>query len=159
VKRALIAATLAVAVCVFGFLGYETARFVMASPDPSSAAAAKPLREVQVDPSWIRAGNPRFTQVEISSSPDGRTTNGLWACEGPTTFVWQFAVDEVVYVLEGEVKVDYQGTSFVLHPGDTAAFHGGTSATWTIDQRLKKAYTLHNPGPLGRWWRSIFPAA
>jgi uncharacterized protein len=159
VKRSLIAAIVAASVCLLGVLGYETMRFVTTSPDLSSAAAARPLQEVQVDPSWIKAGTPTFAQVEIARSPDGRTTNGLWSCEGPTTFVWQFAVDEVVYVLEGEVEIDYLGRNFVLHPGDTAVFHGGTSATWTIEDRLKKAYTLHNPGPLGRLWRSIFPAA
>ncbi|MCE1174502.1 MAG: cupin domain-containing protein [Propionibacteriales bacterium] len=157
-KRSLIAATITAAVLTSGFLGFETARFVTASPQLSTDAEAKPMSVVQVDPSWIKSGNPTFTQVEIATSPDGRTVNGLWSCQGPTTFEWQFSVDEVVYVIEGEVQVNYQGRDFTLHPGDTAAFHGGTRSVWTVDTFVKKAYTLHNPGPLGRLWRDTFPA-
>jgi uncharacterized cupin superfamily protein len=158
VKRALIAATITAAVIASGLLGFETAQFVTESPQLSTDAIAKPMDVVQVDPSWIKSGNPVFRQVEIATSPDGRTVNGLWSCQGPTTFEWRFAVDEVVYVLEGEVQVTYQDNDFTLHPGDTASFHGGTRATWTVSNFLKKAYTLHNPGPLGRLWRDTFPA-
>ena len=157
-KRSLIAATITAVALAIGFLGFETARFVTASPQLSTNAEAKPMDAVQVDPTWIKSGNPTFTQVQIASSPDGRTVNGLWSCQGPTTFEWQFSADEVVYILEGEVQVSYQGSDFVLHPGDTATFHGGTRAVWTVPGYLKKAYTLHNPGPLGRLWRDIFPA-
>lgn len=157
-KRSLIAAAITAALLVLGFLGFETARFVAASPDLSTDAAVKPLEVVQVEPSWIKSGSPIFSQVEIARSPDGRTVNGLWACQGPTTFEWQFNADEVVYVLEGEVQVNYQGKDFALHPGDTATFHGGTRSTWTVPSYVKKAYTLHNPGPLGRFWRDTFPA-
>ncbi len=147
------------ALAVIGLFVFEAARFVMVSPEPSVVAAAKPLQSVEVDPSWIKSGNPEFAQVEISRSADGSTSHGLWSCAGPTTFEWQFAIDETVYVLEGEVKVDYQGNQFTLRPGDTAVFHGGTRATWTVDKYLKKTYTLHNPGPLGKLWRSLVPAS
>jgi uncharacterized protein len=158
VKRSIIAASIGVLACLIGLFSFQTAQFAAASPDLSLAAANKPLQEVTVNPSWIKSGTPKFAQVEVSRSPDGRTTNGLWSCEGPTTFDWQFDIDEVVYVLEGEVQVDYQGSQFVLHPGDTAVFHGGTTATWTVERYLKKVYTLHNPGPLGRLWRTFFPS-
>lgn len=158
-KRSLIAALAAIALCLAALTGLETARFVTASPQLSAEAIAKPMEPVSVEPSWITAGSPRFSQVEIARSPDGRTTSGLWACEGPGTFEWRFAVDEVVYILEGEVAITYKGSEFVLRPGDTATFHGGTTATWRVDSYLKKAYSLHNPGPIGRLWRSVFPAS
>jgi uncharacterized protein len=158
VKRPLIAVVVGIAVCLFGLFAVETSRFVVSSPEPSLTANPKPMQPVTVDPTWITSGNPKFAQVEVGRSPDGRTTNGLWSCEGPTTFNWRFDVDEVVYILEGEVQIDYQGSQFTLHPGDTAAFHAGTQATWTVEKYLKKAYSLHNPGPLGKLWRSWFPA-
>ncbi len=157
-KRSIIVALATIALCLAALTGVETARFVTESPQLSAQAAAKPLEPVTVDPSWILSGTPSFSQVEISRSPDGRTSSGLWACEGPGSFEWQFAVDEVVYVIEGEVAISYQGNNFVLHPGDSATFHGGTRAVWRVDSYLKKAYTLHNPGPLGRMWRSFFPS-
>lgn len=160
VKRSgVLAAILGAVVAVLGMFVFEAARFVVSSPAPSIQAVAKPLEAVEVDRGWIRSGSPEFAQAETFRSVDGRTSQGLWSCTGPTTFEWHFEVDETVYVLEGEVKIDYQGKQFTLHPGDTAVFHGGTTATWTVDRYLKKTYTLHNPGPLGRLWRQVAPAA
>jgi len=160
VKRSwVIGLAVGVAVAVVGLFVIETVRFVLVSPEPSAVAAARPLESVEVDPSWIKSGSPQFAQVEISRSPDGSTSHGLWSCVGPTTFEWQFALDETVYVLEGAVEIDYQGHQFTLRPGDTAVFHGGTRATWTVDKYVKKTYTLHNPGPLGKLWRTLVPVS
>ncbi len=158
-KRSFLAALVVLIVAAIGLLGFETARFVAVSPAPAAEAVSKPLTPVEVNPAWIKQGKPSFAQVEIYSTPDGRTSSGLWSCTGPTTFEWQFAVDETVYVLEGEVEITYQGHQFTLRPGDTATFHGGTSAVWKVSKYLKKSYALHNPGPLGRLWRMVFPAS
>lgn len=158
-KRSLLAGLVAVALAAIGLFTFETGRFVVASPAPATQSVTKPLAPVEVNPNWIKEGTPSFAQVEIYSTPDGRTSTGLWSCTGPTTFEWQFAVDETVYVLEGSVDIDYQGHHFTLRPGDTAVFHGGTKATWRVQNYLKKSYALHNPGPLGRLWRTVFPAA
>jgi uncharacterized protein len=158
-KRAVISAIIGFTAGLLGVFAVDTAAFVTNSPSPSVTAASTPMHSAVVDPSWITSGQPEFAQVETFRSPDGRTSSGLWSCTGPTTFVWQFSVDETVHLLEGEVAVNYRGNAFTLHPGDTATFHAGTEATWTIDTYAKKAYTLHNPGPLGRLWRSVFPAS
>lgn len=157
-KRALAAAIVGIIVTSGAFLVVDTGRYLAAAPPPSATALEAPMAPVSVDPNWIRSGEPAFTQVEISRSPDGRISHGLWSCTGPTTFEWQFHVDETVYVLEGEVDIEYQGSRFTLHPGDSATFLSGTTAVWTVDTYLKKSYTLSNPGPLGRWWRSAFPS-
>lgn len=158
-RRAIISGVIGFSLLAIGLLTFDTARFVSNSPNPSATSVAAPLENAVVDPSWIKSGSPKFSQVETFRSPDGRTTTGLWSCKGPTTFVWQFEVDETVHLLEGEVLVDYQGNQFTLRPGDTATFHGGSEATWTINDYAKKVYTLHNPGPVGRLWRSAFPAS
>jgi uncharacterized protein len=155
-RRAIISGAVGFLICLIGVFAVDTARFITNSPNPSDDSAAHPMQAAIVDPSWIKSGNPKFAQSETFRSPDGRTVAGLWSCEGPTTFVWQFGVDETVHLLEGEVLVDYLGNKFTLLPGDVATFHGGTQATWTIDTYAKKAYVLHNPGPAGRLWRSIF---
>lgn len=157
-KRALIAAAVAVVVTASATLAIETGQFVASSPPPSETALEAPLSPVTVNPEWILSGEPTFASVEISRSPDGRISHGLWSCTGPTTFEWHFDVDETVYVLDGEVSIDYRGNQFTLHAGDSATFHGGTQALWTVPDYLKKSYTLHNPGPIGRWWRSTFPS-
>lgn len=158
VKRVLAAAAAGILVASGAFLVADTGRYVNAAPPPSATALEAPLTPVSVNPDWILSGEPTFAQVEISRSPDGRISHGLWSCTGPTSFEWQFLLDETVYVLDGDVDIDYQGNKFTLHPGDSATFHSGTSAVWTVKRYLKKSYTLSNPGPLGRWWRSAFPS-
>lgn len=132
---------------------YESVRYVVASPPLSTGATGKPLGEFEVDPSWILSGRPVFKGAETLHSADGRTVSGLWACEGPTTFVWHFGGDETVHLLEGRVEVEYLGRKFSILPGETATFHAGTKAIWHVPSHAKKSYTLHKPGMLVRAWR------
>lgn len=84
--------------------------------------------------------------------------HGLWAGDGPSTFRWTFDLDETVHVLEGQVQVDYLGHRFTLSPGEVAHFRAGTQAVWHVPQYLKKAYVLHDPGRVVRWWRQHITA-
>jgi len=96
-----------------------------------------------------------FRGAETVRSPDGRVVSGLWACEGPTSFVWHFSHDETVHLLEGRVEVEYQGRRFSITPGDTASFLAGTKAVWHVPHHAKKAYVLHQPSWLVRAWRKL----
>jgi uncharacterized protein len=134
---------------------FDAVRYHHAAPAPSAQALSRPLGEFQVDPSWVLSGKPVFKGVETLRSPDGRVVSGLWACEGPTTFEWQFSHDETVHLLEGHVEVEYLGRRFSIRPGDTATFHAGTRAVWHVREYAKKAYTLHQPHWLVRAWRKV----
>ncbi len=158
-KRIALSALAGFLVCLGVIVVIDAARFAFRSPTPSASAINTPLTPLHVDPSWITSGNPVFKANETSRSPDGRSITGLWSCEGPTTFVWEYAVDETVHLLEGEVAVEYQGNEFVLRPGDTAVFHADTKARWTIDEYAKKVYTLQGAGPLGQEMRMLVPSA
>lgn len=157
-KRIVLASLLGTCLGLLGMAAYETGRYVVRSEPPSEASVPRELAAFQVDPSWILSGQPVFRATETTRSPDGRTITGLWSCEGPTTFVWTFSLDETVHLIEGEVDIEYLGKRFTLRPGDTATFHAGTQATWRIDRYAKKSYTLHHPGRLGLLWRKLFPS-
>ena len=144
---------LGISATVVAAVTYDAYRYVSASAPPSASAAAKPLLDFSVDPSWVRSGQPNFRNIETVRSPDGKTISGLWACDGPSTFEWTFTTDETVHLLEGLIKIDYLGRSFTLRPGDVATFHAGTKAVWHVPEHAKKAYTLHSPGRLVTAWR------
>jgi uncharacterized protein len=121
-------------------------------------AAQHALFAFQVDPSWVKAGTPNFRMMPAWRSPDGRTETGVWACDGPSTFEWHYVLDETVYLLDGQVEVEYQGRRFTLNPGDTAFFGAGTQALWKVPTMVRKVYALHKPNKAGRLWRRLFPA-
>lgn len=152
-RRTLIAGVGGAVVAVGALAAYESVRYVVGSPPLSTAAVEKPLGEFAVDPSWILSGKPVFRGAETMRSADGKVVSGLWACEGPTTFVWHFGADETVHLLEGHVEVEYLGRKFSITPGDTATFHAGTKAIWHVPRHAKKTYTLHQPSLLVRAWR------
>ena len=133
--------------------------YVNRAAPPSAQSMAQELSAFEVPASWIKSGQPRFSVAEVSHSTDGRQIVGLWQCEGPTTFEWQFGLDETVHLLEGEVKVEYLGNTFTLKPGQTATFHAGTRAVWHIPNMAKKVFTLEHPGKLALLWRRLLPQA
>lgn len=137
-----------------GFVALDAWRVARHMPAASVQGTPKPLREYVVDPGWIREGKPVFRTVETGRSADSRTATGLWDCTGPGTFEWQFDIDETVHILEGEVRIDYRGSQFVLRPGDVATFHAGTRAVWRVDKYVKKVWMVQDPGRLTRWWRA-----
>jgi len=139
-----------------GLVAWDLAHWARYRPPASTTAQAKPLQPFEVDPSWVRSGEPNFRATVYSVSPDQRTMTGVWACDGPSSFEWHFSLDETVHVLEGRVDIDYQGRHFTLLPGDTAHFRAGTTAVWQVPQHLKKSFTLYKPGQLAHWLSRLF---
>lgn len=158
-NKVLIGAGLGMFLALSGMTAFDAGRYLLRSAPPSTASVERPLTGFSVDPTWIRSGQPNFRASETARSPDGETISGLWACDGPSRFEWTFGLDETVHLLEGEVAVEYLGRQFTLRPGDTATFHAGTRAVWTVREHAKKSYILHHPGRLVLLWRHIFPAA
>lgn len=149
----------AVAVLGSGAAVADAWLYVKRATPPSGRSMPQELAAFEVPASWIKSGQPRFSVTEVSRSTDGRQIVGLWQCDGPTTFEWQFGLDETVHLLEGEVKVEYLGNTFTLLPGQTATFHAGTRATWHIPNMAKKVFSLEHPGRLALLWRRLMPQA
>lgn len=114
-----------------------------------------PMEQRSVPADWIKSGAPVFHSCEYGTSPDQRSFSGIWSCEGPAVFEWQFGCDESVVVLDGRVEIDYLGKHFVLEPGGSALFYGGTRALWNVPQYVRKSYMLHQPHYLVRWARRL----
>jgi uncharacterized protein len=113
------------------------------------------MTPLAVEPSWIKEGNPAFSSAVYATTPDARTLTGIWQVEGPTRFDWHFGMDEWFYVLEGEVTIEQNGATRTVRPGETVFVPAGAHATWTVKDRLRKSFTLNEPGRATRWARKI----
>jgi len=154
-KKTVIAFLAGVLVTLGGAVAYEAVEHVDRMPEPSQASLAMPLEQYHAPEAEILSGKPNFQGTAYAVSADGKTVSGIWAAEGPSTFHWTYAGDEAVYVQEGLAEVSYQGRKFVLKPGDSAFFHAGTVATWTVPQHVRKSWTVHGANRLVRWWREV----
>jgi uncharacterized cupin superfamily protein len=104
------------------------------------------LRPLPIDSSWIKEGAPVARSVTLSKSPDGLLTAGLWDCTAGT-FTWIFRRDEIVHIVEGEVRVHDGPTTHVLVPGCVAYFPCGLQTIWEVPAYVKKAFVLRAAPP------------
>ena len=132
---------------------YRAARYLRDAPAPSTEPLPQTLGPFPVNPSWIRSGAPVFKGAEVSCSPDGKTITGLWSCDGPGTFEWQYGGDETICVIEGQVHVEYLNRRFTLNAGDSVVFHAGTRALWDVPHYVRKLYSVHRLDLPVRVWR------
>ena len=102
------------------------------------------LLPMPIEPSWIREGTPVARAVTLSRSPDALVSCGLWDCTAGT-FTWVFERDEIVHILEGEVRVHDGETTHVLAPGSVAYFPRGLTTVWEVRTYVKKLYVLRAP--------------
>lgn len=116
------------------------------------------MQPQKIAPDWIKSGAPVFLTGQYAESPDKRASCGVWSCEGPATFEWQFGSDETVLVLDGRVDIDYLGEKFVLEPGGTALFYAGTRAVWHVPKYVRKSYMIHYPNYIVRLARHVLGA-
>lgn len=83
-------------------------------------------------------GNPVARSCDLHSSREGGLSMNLWDCTAGR-FRWHYGSDELVEILEGEVRVtEADGQQHVLRPGDTAHFPAGTSFIWEVPEYVKK---------------------
>lgn len=86
----------------------------------------------------ILEGTPVTRSCDLHKSREGGVSMNLWDCTAGK-FRWNFLNDELIQVLEGEVRITGDdGTVRVLRAGDTAHFPAGTSFVWEIPEYLKK---------------------
>ncbi len=102
------------------------------------------LLPLAIDPTWIKEGTPVARSVTLGKSPDSLLTTGLWDCTAGT-FTWIFRRDEIVHVVEGEVRVHVGGTTQVLVPGSVAYFPRGLETVWEVRTYVKKHFVLRAP--------------
>jgi uncharacterized cupin superfamily protein len=105
------------------------------------------LTPLPIDPGWIKEGAPVARSVTLGRSPDSLLTTGLWDCTAGT-FTWIFRRDEIVHIVEGEVRVHHAGTTLVLVPGSVAYFPRGLETVWEVRAYVKKAFVLRAPPPV-----------
>jgi uncharacterized cupin superfamily protein len=83
-------------------------------------------------------GAPVARSCDLHSSRQAGVSMNLWDCTAGR-FRWHYGSDELVEILEGEVRVtDAEGAQRVLRPGDTAHFPAGTSFVWEVPEYVKK---------------------
>jgi uncharacterized cupin superfamily protein len=99
------------------------------------------LQPLPIDPAWIKEGAPVARSVTLSRSPDSLLTAGLWDCTAGT-FTWIFRRDEIVHILEGEVRVHQGNRTVVLIPGTVTYFPRGLETVWEVPTYVKKAFVL-----------------
>ena len=98
------------------------------------------LVPVPIDPSWIEQGAPIARAVTLSKSPDSPHRRA-WDCTAGT-FTWILGHDEILHVVEGEVRVRDGSTTHVLVPGSVAYFPRGLETEWEVRNYVKKSLSL-----------------
>ena len=156
-RKKILMASIAVNLILVIIFAVSFGRHATTIPEPSTKALARLMKPMQVDPSWIKSGSPKFMVAEsvVINPPIGSLTAGLWSCDGPATFDWNYGVDETVHILEGMAQIEYLGETLILKAGDTAFFQAGTTATWIVPLRVSKSFVLHDPGLLSRMYRRV----
>jgi uncharacterized cupin superfamily protein len=129
-----------------GFLGYKEK---LAKTQPIE------MKPSPLPPAWLVSGSPTFRTGVFGRSHDNSAESGIWECIGPTQFVWQYVQDETIHVLEGSAEVEYLGKKFTLKAGDSTSFAAGTSANWVVRERIRKTWTLYEPGRIVRVMRRL----
>jgi uncharacterized cupin superfamily protein len=114
--------------------------------------------------SWILEGAPQARSKQLAESADGTSMIMVWSCSAGS-FTWNYAGDETVHIISGEVFVtDGDGAVRRLGPGDMAFFPAGSRSTWRIPHEVRKlAVCRHGmPRPFGtllRAWNKLIDRA
>ncbi|MEZ4369097.1 MAG: cupin domain-containing protein [Kofleriaceae bacterium] len=116
----------------------------------SGAVTDGPLEPRPIAQSQILAGTPVAQGKTLGISPDGLLSYALWDCTAGT-FRWHFRSDEIVHILEGEVRVRRGDAEAPrrLGPGDVAYFPAGLHTVWEVDTYVRKLAVFRSqPGGL-----------
>ncbi|MGO4303631.1 cupin domain-containing protein [Cupriavidus sp. RAF12] len=121
--------------------------------DPTSgafcSAAALTMSPSPINPDWLHSGQPMTRCGEHSLTFDGFASTSVWDCTR-STFDWHYTVDEIVYILEGEVRVtDAHGRTYTLKAGSIGYFPAHTSWFWEVDHYVRKVAICKRAVPAG----------
>jgi uncharacterized cupin superfamily protein len=127
---------------------------VAPAPQPLFVETPGPLISAPIPPSWILDGGPQARARVLSTSGDGIVESGIWECTAGQ-FDWEFAFDETVQILEGEVHVTYREHTAILAAGASAFFPFGAKTRWSVPKYVRKFFSHRYPGRVARWVKRI----
>lgn len=86
-------------------------------------------------------------QIEIIHNPTEAQLNDLAVTDWPiwekeiSSFPWTYDMQEICYILQGEVTVTPKdGEPVLIQAGDLVTFPKGMSCHWNITQDIRKHY-------------------
>ena len=89
--------------------------------------------------------------IEVISNPDQSVLDELsisnWAIweKESSSFPWTYELNEICYILEGEVTVTPEdGNPVLIKAGDLVTFPQGMSCHWDISEDIRKHYQFTN---------------
>lgn len=65
-----------------------------------------------------------------------------WECE-VSAFDWEYADEEMAYVLEGKVTVRTASEEVSIQKGDLVTFPKGLQCHWTVIEPIRKVYRFN----------------
>lgn len=108
------------------------------------------MKDAPIEPSWVLEGSPMARVAEHVRSADVSSLSAIWDCTAGI-FHWHFNWDATVIILEGEAHItDEDGNAYTLRAGDMGYFAARSSATWRVDNYVKKATFIRRPFPSPR---------
>ena len=110
----------------------------------SFASSRSDLKPEPIAADWILEGAPVARSAPLLHAPDGKVITGLWDCTAGK-FRWNYWYDEIVHVLEGEVRVTDAAQTLVLVPGSVAYFPSRLETVWEVPSYVKKMFVLAEP--------------
>lgn len=107
------------------------------------------MKPCEIQPGWVRSGKPVTHFGEHSTTVDELTWTSVWDCT-KGTFEWHYSLDEIVYILEGEVRVtDAHGRTHTLRAGSIGYFPAHTTWYWEVDSYVRKVAICRREVPYG----------
>ena len=105
-------------------------------PGPAS------MEPMQIDEASIVSGNPTGSGTTLYTSPDGRTTVGLYRCT-PGVFRATLDAVDVTHLLSGRVVIRIEGgETIVAGPGDTYVLPVGKELLVDVRETITDIYTI-----------------
>lgn len=109
-------------------------------------AQRRDLEHAPITVEHVIEGAPVARSVQLTASDDGLLSTHIWDCTAGR-FHWYFGVDEVVHILDGEVRVtDDRGETIVLRTGDVGHFPLHSHSVWEVPEYVRKL-AFHRASP------------
>jgi uncharacterized cupin superfamily protein len=106
----------------------------------TTTGAGRELPRVEHDPTDTPidgADEPRAFVAYRDAT--GKFTAGTWACNPGILEIRDLALDEVCFIIEGEVEVvDANGVSATFREGEAFVLHRGFSGLWKMPRTFRK---------------------
>jgi uncharacterized cupin superfamily protein len=111
-------------------------------------AQRRDLDHAPITGDHVIAGAPVARSVKLTESADGLLSTHLWDCTAGR-FHWYFGVEEIVHILDGEVRVtDDRGETVILRTGDVGHFALHSHSVWDVPEYVRKLAFHRAPRPV-----------